>query len=316
MAKQKTARTRRSSKLPDLSEVVAKELADLGVSKTELARRIGEKPDSLRGWLGQNSYPQDVVDKLSRELRLNIDAEAYEYTTKRHRARHRDSDGTRIDFSSASLADLIRAHWSGCTGESGAVQDRIPAIENFFDAMHESDLFLMLCTNTLPRELDETHWDRLGSRLCRALSRGAFFVYLWPDSEVVARYRDSTNLPFPGFEFFETTFLNFREVVERRLEKAGSDPGLATTNLHGIRCGLHGICAPEHKYCLYRSADPDDLLHGAFGLIPTGDLEDDSFTNCSFGHSFTAAFIHFVRTALSAGSEDLFDRVWRSTRGS
>lgn len=178
-----------------LAEELKKRLTERGYSVAAAARALGLSANSLRSWMRRNRYPADQLDpiakfvdlptqpaELSRSFRFEVAREKLTYG--RRLGKILDEEAPGLD----EVLELLNAQWTDSLPSHSV---RSNEFRSLIRSLGQGDLYVHCSLDQIPYEMEASGLAAFGEDVARAVKRGAKFVYLHPDSDLVSRARES-----------------------------------------------------------------------------------------------------------------------------
>jgi lambda repressor-like predicted transcriptional regulator len=292
------AMTTSNGEKPMISDVLKAELKKHGFTLARAAKTLRISPDSLRGWISRNRFPQEELLKLAKLGAMPTDLgtlqELYQYGV------HTQPELTSSDPALQSVRDVL-----------GFMDQRVDDLRRFyrdfghdvqllFGALGQGDLFVYCALDKLPYEVDSVGWTVTGTRITEAVRRGAFLIYFYPSKEVVNVMKELQirNVPDPR------EFKGALEAFKARIQKATNGPSQDHINNHvfAIECQTYQFMVPGHKYVLFQPKPP--AAARALARFPIGSDEKEMFLHLPLAEGITSQFLNFIIETLHRAKRD------------
>lgn len=147
-------------------------------------------------------------------------------------------------------------------------------VSSFFENMESGDACIFICSDILPFELLEQGFYLVWEELCRAIIRGCFFLYLFPNSNIQSSYLQ-LNVYVPNYLM---AFEEFKTKISQKLQKLEISQQQTIQMLNQISYCFVDIpfFVPGQKFALYLTKKTKRYqLFGSFQMPASFSLQKD-----------------------------------------
>jgi hypothetical protein len=286
---------------PALSKELKYKLLDHGYTLAEAARSLNLSHNSVRAWMSRSIFPVHELELLAGLAGLPTDvnelSENYQFNLVQHPKRSRRRE--REEFERVPPTDLGRAllHMDSRLGEYERLREDFGQdMHVLFSALGTADVYVHCALDQVAYEIDEVGWSAIGMDVARAIERGSYFVYLYPDEAVTKAMRDSGLRRLSDPAEFEKIFDLFVDRLTRTL--GGTDLKRVRAHVHAIKCASSAFMVTGHQFFLFRPRSTAYPTRST-GRFPTGTKDSASFLHLPLPEEISNQFVNVIRQALT-----------------
>ncbi len=256
-----------------LSEHIKQVLAERNMSYSELAHQLQVPSGSIKGWVSDDCYPGELIQKMVNQGFLpNIPLAELEL---RYQFRLPRPRCTSPRFEAPDVQGIIfRADEQAVRPVDDVAFENM--VRTLFFELKKDDVFWLITNNEIPIEWNLVGWQGVGDELCASLTKGAKLFYLSPDT--TGHHRKL----FEGFT--------------ERIVARGFDSELVRQQVYLGQIGLDYTPPISSKVAIFREADLRRVTTMVNTRVPGEKWisyhPSSEFTNHMLGAAFKAANMH------------------------
>jgi hypothetical protein len=293
----------KSSPKQRLSKALKVGLQSKGFTLVKAAKTLGIKPDTLRGWISRNRFPQEELLRLAQLAGLPTDLIQL-------RGRYIVNLQTQPEL--LSSGGVLRTLDEALSFLDTRIDDQLRLYRDFghdvrllFGALAEGDIFVYCALDELPYELDSLGWTVAGELVAQAIERKAHLIYFHPSQQIVDAMRSLRLRKVPNPSEFADALSQFKLRIMKM--KPNLDVDYISEHVIAVECDVCPFMVPGHKYVLFfHSKSPSTAR--SLARFPIGSSEKEMSLHLPLSQSVTSQFLNFVLASLQRrGYEHLMD---------
>jgi predicted transcriptional regulator len=247
---------KRGNNKPKFSEVVTTALSTRGKSQAELAKELGVPETTVRQWVKRNVFPDEIVSEIAKRMGFpsNIEDLQTKFEFRIARARKASRTGARVvkqvvaNVASTSVPEAFEILEQRVARFEPSTPTLGEDVIFYIKALSAGDALIYWSLDQVPYELRDG-WALAGRAIAEGIKKGAFFLYVFPDANLLDELREKCGLrDLPSAESFIRYFNAFRE---RLIRKQSLKEAEVDNHVIWVTTNCSAFAAPGHKYVLY-----------------------------------------------------------------